>query len=87
MFLPRPQYVRFNRDALLRMTATDRWNVYANRIRLAAATINEIRAEENEGPVAWGDEPYMPSFGPAPAAALLKADPTADATAQQEGTQ
>lgn len=86
MFLPRPQYVRFNRDALLRMTATDRWGVYESRVRLAAATINEIRAEENEPPVTWGDAPFMPSFGPAAAAALLKADPAADATTAQEGT-
>lgn len=84
-FLPQPQYVVFNRDELLRMTASDRWALYTTQIRAAAATINEVRAKENMPPVHWGDEPYMPSFGPPAAAALVKADPAVDAITAQEG--
>lgn len=55
-------YALIDRNALLRMTPTDRWNVNKARLLLGAATINEIRAEETQPPLAWGDEPYLPSF-------------------------
>jgi len=84
MFLPRSQYVRFDRNALLRMTATDRWAVHETRLRLGAAVINEVRATENEPPVEWGDSPYLPGMGPTAAAAVLKADATADADVVKE---
>lgn len=78
MFLPKPQYVRFNRDALLRMTATDRWTVYQMQLKNGARTINEVRDDENEAPVTWGEEPFVPGIAPSAAAAEVNnSDPEA----------
>lgn len=74
MFLPKPQYVRFNRDALLRMTATDRWLVYQMQLKNGARTVNEVRDDENEPPVKWGEEPFVPGIAPAAAAAEVNTD-------------
>ena len=60
--IPGARHVRFNTSALVRMTATDRWSVNKTRLSNGAATINEIRAEEGQPPVEWGNEPYLPAF-------------------------
>lgn len=56
--LPRPRFVRFNADAVLRMTTADRWAVHKVQIDTKAMTINEVRALNDLPPVAWGDAPY-----------------------------
>lgn len=63
LFVPGPQSIEFDRNGLLRMTADIRWKVHREELQLAAKTINEVRASEGLGPVPWGDEPYLPSFG------------------------
>lgn len=48
--LPRPQRVKFNVDALLRMDAETRHKVYETRLRSKTITVNEIRGLEDEAP-------------------------------------
>lgn len=64
--LPRPQYARLNRDALLESTTIDRFRAHEIALRNNWRTINEVRAVEDASPVEWGDLPYPPP--PAPAA-------------------
>lgn len=59
--IPRPRRVRFNADAVLRMTTADRWEVHRAQIETHAMTINEVRALNDLPPVTWGDEPYSPT--------------------------
>lgn len=78
-FLPRPQYVKFNRDAFLETNAAQRWAKYAIQLDKGANTINEIREIEDEQPVAWGDEPMALTLKPEPAPAPdPENDPPAD---------
>lgn len=72
--IPGVRHVRFNTSALVRMTPVDRWNVTKNRLTLGAATINEIRAEEGQPPVEWGDEPYLPAFNSSAAMVTTQAE-------------
>ena len=59
--LPRPQLVRFNRNALLRSDAEGRNNVYDKRLRNRTMSVNEVRALEDEKPVGPEfDEPGIP---------------------------
>jgi HK97 family phage portal protein len=67
--LPRPQYARLNRDALLQTTALERWRVHEIALRSKAKVVNEVRDDEDLPPVEWGGTPM--DMGPAPA-------PTAD---------
>jgi phage portal protein BeeE len=68
--LPRPQYVAFNRDALLRTTTFERYRTHALALANAWKTVNEVRNLEDLPPVAWGEEPYaaalqsIPGVGP-----------------------
>jgi HK97 family phage portal protein len=55
--LPRPQYVRFDRDALLESTTLARYEAYARALAAGFRTINEVRDDEDLAPVEWGDEP------------------------------
>jgi HK97 family phage portal protein len=48
--LPRPQFVRANRNAILRMDATRRHEVYATRLEHQTMTVDEVRALEDEPP-------------------------------------
>ncbi len=70
--IPGARHVRFNTSALVRMTPIDRWNVAKNRLLLGAATINEVRAEEGQAAVEWGDEPYLPAFSSSSALAVTQ---------------
>jgi HK97 family phage portal protein len=62
--LPRPQYARLNRDALLETTTLQRFQAHASALTNWWRTINEVRAIEDLPPVPWGDEPYAPSGQP-----------------------
>lgn len=76
--LPAPQYVRFDRKALLRTDALTRFQKHQFALKNGLQYINEIRAnEEDLAPVPWGNEPYLPALGPAAAAAAVNADPSA----------
>lgn len=56
--LPRPQYVRIDRDALLQSTTLDRYRAHESGIKNGWRTINEVRADEDLPPVPWGNEPF-----------------------------
>lgn len=71
--LPSPQQATFDRNGLLRMTPGDRWAVNVLQLRQAVRTINEVRADDGLPPVPWGDEPFLPAFGPTAAAAAVNA--------------
>lgn len=58
-FLPRPQYVKFDRDSFLDTNVMQRWQVNKLKLDGAANTINEVRAQNNEPPVPWGNEPLV----------------------------
>lgn len=66
--IPRPQVVRFNRDALLRSDAEARWKVYDIRLKNKTITINDVKALEDEAPFDGDefDEPGIPGGTPAP---------------------
>jgi HK97 family phage portal protein len=51
--LPERQYVRFNADALVRTDLRTRWEVNKIRVAMGAASIDEIRMQE--------DEPLLPT--------------------------
>ncbi|MEV4474663.1 phage portal protein [Nonomuraea sp. NPDC049504] len=65
--LPRGQYVRFNRDALLQSTTLTRFQAHELALRNRWQTVNEVRAIEDQPPVPWGDEPN-PTTAATPAA-------------------
>lgn len=60
--LPRPQVVRFNRNAFLRSDPETRWKVHDVRLRNKTTTVNEVRALEDEDPIDLPgfDEPGIP---------------------------
>ena len=64
-FLPKPQYVRINRSAMLESTTLSRYQAHA--LALQWKTINEVRNDEDMPPVEWGDDP--PKTPPTPPAA------------------
>ncbi len=74
---PRPQYVKFNIDALLRSDLTTRMTAYQTARSIGKNSINEIRALEDEQPIAGGDD-YTPlevlAKQQAPAPAILRAE-------------
>lgn len=57
MFVPRPQRVRLNRDALLEATTLQRYQAFALALQNQWKTVNEVRADEDLDPVEWGDTP------------------------------
>lgn len=63
--LPRPQYVKFNRDALLETNTLARYQAHASALSNNWETINEVRSFENRPPVPWGDAPFIPGAAPA----------------------
>ena len=78
--LPEPQFVKFNRNALLRTDTATRYLAYQTSLKNAWDTVNHVRDLEDLPPVPWGDEPYLPAFGPTAAAAAEN-----DGTPQSEG--
>jgi len=89
--LPQPQYVRFDRKALLRTDALTRFQKHQVALKNGLQYINEIRTlEEDMQPVPWGDDPYLPALGPAAAAAAVNIDgmqPSQPATPAPQGGQ
>jgi phage portal protein BeeE len=68
--IPAGQYIKFNSDALVRADLKTRWEVNQIRLTVGAASINEIRAQEDEQPIPGGDKYATPAAaapaGPAP---------------------
>lgn len=64
--LPRPQYVKFNIDALVRADTKTRWEVHQIARSIGAESVNEIRALEDREPIEGGDD-FAPLRGSAPA--------------------
>jgi hypothetical protein len=56
-FLPRPQYVRINRDGLLQSTTLERYRAHEVALRNRWKTVNEVRENEDMSAVPWGAEP------------------------------
>jgi len=78
--IPRGQYLKFNGDALIRADLRTRWDVNKLRLEVGAASVNEIRRQEDEDPIPGGDE-YTST-------AKLQADATkAAATSQAQPEQ
>jgi HK97 family phage portal protein len=74
-FLPRPQYVKINRNALLETNTLQRYQAHASALDKRWKTVNEVRATEDLPPVPWGDEPN--SSGAAAAQDANPSDPGA----------
>jgi HK97 family phage portal protein len=55
--LPRDQYVRIDRDALLQATPMERFKAHEIALRNRWRTVNEVRDDEDMPSVEWGDEP------------------------------
>ncbi len=77
--LPRPAYIKFNRNAFLAMDPTERSGFYAAGLRDRWLVPNEVRAKEDMDPLEGGDEPLWsvqwqdatPTPVPAPQEATL----------------
>src|SRR5690606_41896376 len=82
-FLPRPQYVVIDRDALLETSTMQRYAAHASALSQKWKTINEVRQLEHLDPVPWGDVPAGVT-GAAPAAQQEPGGPGADAQ-EEEG--
>jgi HK97 family phage portal protein len=65
--LPRPQYARFNRGALLRTDLLTRYQAHAIALQNEFEVVNEVRDLEDMKPVAWGDVPTQTKPAPSPA--------------------
>jgi len=57
LFVPRPQKVKLNRDALLEATTLQRYQAHALALQNQWKTVNEVRDKEDLAPVEWGDTP------------------------------
>jgi HK97 family phage portal protein len=55
--LPRPQYVRINRDALLQSTTLERFRAHESALRNGWKVPNEVRELEDMQPLDGGDKP------------------------------
>jgi len=55
--VPPTQYVKMNRDALLRSTTLDRYKAHALALQNRWKVVNEVRALEDMPPVDWGGTP------------------------------
>ncbi len=77
-FLPRPQFVLFDRDAFLDTNIMQKWAVNKIKLDTGAYVINEVRAANSDQPVDWGNEPMALTLKPEPAPAP---DPNADPNA------
>jgi HK97 family phage portal protein len=68
--LPKPQYVRFNADAMIRAETKTRWEVHQIARTIGAENIDEIRALEELEPLPNGEgQDYSPLHPVAPASA------------------
>jgi len=53
--LPQRQFIKFNVDAKIRADLKTRWEVNKTRVEMKAASLNEIRAQEDQEPIPGGD--------------------------------
>lgn len=66
-FLPRPQYVLLDRDAILETNTLQRYQAHASALDKQWKVINEVRKVEKLPPVPWGDVPVaLPAAEPEP---------------------
>lgn len=70
--LPRPQYAKFNRGALLRTDLLTRYRAHEIALRNEFEVVNEVRDLEDRPPVAWGNEPTAAKT-PAPTPVQMEA--------------
>jgi HK97 family phage portal protein len=68
-FLPRPQYVQYDRDSFLDTNIMQRWQVNKVKLETGAYVINEVRAKNNDQPVDWGNQPMALTLKPEPESA------------------
>jgi len=59
--LPRPQYYRLDRDAVLQSTTLDRYKAHELALKNRWKVPNEVRDDEDMRPVPWGNEPNASS--------------------------
>ncbi len=62
--LPRPQYAKFTRAALLRTDLLTRFRAHEIALRNEFEVVNEVRDMEELDPVAWGDQPTQTKTPP-----------------------
>lgn len=68
---PRPQYVKFNIDALLRSDLTTRMGAYKTAREIGLNNVDELRALEDEAPLPGGQgQSYAPLAAGAPGTAV-----------------
>ena len=63
---PRPRYVKFNADALLRVDTATRYKAHDMALRGGWRSRNDIRAIEDEPPIPEGDEYLWPPYSTSP---------------------
>lgn len=63
-FLPRPQYVLFDRESFLETSVMQQWAVNKVKLDSGAYVINEVRAKNNDAPVDWGNKPMALTLKP-----------------------
>jgi HK97 family phage portal protein len=64
--LPRPQYAKINRGALLRSDTMTRYNAHNLGVRGGWRSVNDIRAIEDEPPIPDGDQYLWPPYAVTP---------------------
>ena len=60
--LPAAQYVKFNRDALVKTDLLTRFQAHQLALQNRFKTVNDVRADEDMPRVAWGDEPNYTTY-------------------------
>ncbi len=60
--LPKPQYVKFNADAIVRVDAATRYRMHDVAIRGGWRSRNRVRELEDEPPIEGGDEHLWPPY-------------------------
>lgn len=60
--LPAPQYVKFNRAALIKTDLLSRYQAHEVALRNRWKVVNQVRDDEDMGPVPWGDEPNFTTY-------------------------
>lgn len=60
--MPNQRHVRFDTSELVRLDPEAKWRVNAEKLNTAAASINDVRADDDMPPVEWGDQPYLPAI-------------------------
>jgi HK97 family phage portal protein len=74
--LPDRQFVKFNSDALIRADLKTRWEVNRLRVEMGAASIDEIRAQEDQPPLPNGQGQQYGPIRPATPALPTPGDVT-----------